>query len=87
MTGCEIGARQCQDVALQPTGKRLKVLSELMRPCFEATQFGKPGDEQAVLTASTGVGEAGFEGFAFRAYAAGDACPDIDEGFELLMDE
>jgi hypothetical protein len=21
-----------------------------------------------------------------RAYAAGDACPDIDEGFELLMD-
>ena len=39
---------------------------------FEAKQFGKPGDEQAVLTASAGVGEAGFECFAFRAYAAGD---------------
>src|SRR6267378_5716257 len=86
MTGCQIGARQCQDVALQPPGKRAKVLGELMRACFEATQFGKPGDEQAVLTASTGVGEAGFECFAFRAYAAGDACPEIDEGFELLMD-
>ena len=63
MTGCQIRARQCQDVALQPTGKRPKVLSELMRPCFEGAQFSKPGDEQAVLTASTGVGEAGFEGF------------------------
>src|SRR5260370_20073800 len=86
MTGCKISARECQDVALQPPGKRAKVLGELMRACFEATQFGKPGDEQAVLTASTGVGEAGFECFAFRAYAAGDACPEIDEGFELLMD-
>ena len=73
MTGYQISARQCQDVALQPPGKRAKVL-------------GEPGDEQAVLTASTGVGEAGFEGFAFRAYTAGDACAEIDEGFELLMD-
>ena len=86
MTGCEIGARQCQDVALQPPGKRPKVLSELMRPCFEGTQFGKPGGGMAVLTAPTGVGEAGFECFAFRAYATGDACPDVDEGFELLTD-
>jgi len=57
MTGCQIRARQCQDVALQPPGKRAKVLSGLMRPCFEATQFGKPGDELAVLTASTWGGE------------------------------
>src|SRR5260370_41746800 len=85
MTGCQIRARQCQDVALQPTGKRPKVLSELMHPCFEAKQFGKPGDEQAVLTASTGVGEAGFEVFAFRADASGDAGPEYGEGFELLM--
>ena len=65
MTGCQISARQCQDVALQPPGKRPKVLSELMRPCFEGMQFGKPGDEKAILTASTGVGEPDFECFAF----------------------
>jgi hypothetical protein len=41
---------------------------------------------RAVLTALMGIGEPGFECFAFRAYAAGDACPDSDEGFELLMD-
>jgi hypothetical protein len=86
MTGCQISARQCQDVALQPPGKRAKVVSELMRVCFEATQFGKLGDQQTVLTASTGVGEPDFECCAFRACVAGDACPDADEGFELLMD-
>ena len=65
MTGFQIRAGQCQDVALQPPGKRPKVLSELMRPCIEGTQFGKPGDEKAILTASTGVGEPDFECFAF----------------------
>jgi hypothetical protein len=55
-TGCQISARPCQNVALEPPGKRAKVLSELMRLCFEATQFGKPGGEKAVPTASTGVG-------------------------------
>jgi hypothetical protein len=38
-----------------------------------------------ILAASARVGEAGFEGFALRTDAAGDACPDIDEGFELLI--
>src|SRR5580700_6570320 len=85
-TGCQIRARQCQDIALQQLGKRPKVLGDLMRPCFAQMQLGKLGNEQAVLTASTRVGEADFECFAFGAGAAGEARPDIDEGFELLMD-
>jgi len=43
LAGRPIRARKRQDVALQPPGKRTKVLSELMRPCFEATQFGQAG--------------------------------------------
>ncbi|OXC76049.1 hypothetical protein BSU04_23865 [Caballeronia sordidicola] len=38
------------------------------------------------MAAPARVGEARFECFALAAYAAGDACPYIDEGFELLMD-
>ena len=65
-------ASQCHDVALKPLGKRPKVFGEPMRSCFEGAQVGKPGDENAVLTVSTGVAEADFECFAFLAYAAGD---------------
>ena len=65
LAGRPIRARKRQDVALQPPGKRAKVVRLLMHPYFERTKFGKPGDEQAILTASTGVGEPGFEGFAF----------------------
>jgi len=65
LAGHPIRARKRRDVALQPPGKRTKVVRLLMRPCFERTKFGKPGDEKAILTASTGVGEPGFEGFAF----------------------
>ena len=65
LAGRPIRARNRQDVTLQPPGKRTKVVRLPMRPCFERTKFGKPGDEKAILTASTGVGEPGFEGFAF----------------------
>jgi hypothetical protein len=64
LQGRPVRACKRQDVALQPPGKRAKVVRLLMRPCFERTKFGKPGDEKAILAASTGVAEAGFEGFA-----------------------
>ena len=42
LAGRPISARKRQDVALQPPGKRTKVVRLLMRPCFERTKFGKP---------------------------------------------
>ncbi len=38
LTGRPISARKRQDVALQPPGKRAKVVRLLMRPCFERTK-------------------------------------------------
>jgi hypothetical protein len=38
-------------------GKSTKVVRLLTHPCFERTKFGKPRDEQAILTAWTGGGE------------------------------
>lgn len=76
MTGCQIRASQCQDVALQPPGKRPKVLSEMMRPCIEGTQFGKPGvacssqrrvtgsENSALSTSSVCAGEKSSSGAA-----------------------
>ena len=44
LAGRPIRARKRQDVALQSPGKRTKVVRLLMRPCFERTKFGNPGD-------------------------------------------
>jgi hypothetical protein len=56
LAGRPIRARKRQDIALQPPGKCTKVVRLLMRPCFERTKFGKPGDDKTILTASTGLG-------------------------------
>ena len=60
-----------------------QVVSPLRRARFKLAKRDQLSHEQVILAAPARVGKPGF---ALRAYATGDACPDIDEGFELLMD-
>ncbi len=86
LAGRQIGPGQRQDIALQPQGKCAKVVRALMCPRLERAKFVKPVNQEAVLAAPAGIGQSRFEGFAFSAYAAGQTCPDVGQGFELLAD-